>query len=136
MDDKVGRLPSCRQQSRAFASLVTGAAILLWVLYIILNWSEPDERHSAVELGGNLIVYNSFFAVVARPIHEEAMHIHSIFGQLLNFFWFLCFLHLERERQAVNGDSIQTSVGLEATGHEALGEEETGDPVADWLAIY
>ena len=51
MDDKVGRLPSCRQQSRAFASLVTGAAILLWVPHIILNWSEPDERHFAVELG-------------------------------------------------------------------------------------
>lgn len=51
MDDKVGRLPSCRQQSRAFSGLVTRATVLLWVLNIVLNWPEPDDWHFAVELG-------------------------------------------------------------------------------------
>jgi len=136
MDDKVGRLPSCGKQSRAFSGLVTRATVLLWVLYIVLNWPEPDDRHFAVELGGNLIVYRSFVAVETRAIHEETMHIHSIFGQFLNFFWLLFNLDLEREGQAVNGDSVQTGVCLEATGHEALGEEETGDPVTHRLTVY
>jgi hypothetical protein len=51
MDDKVGRLPSCGKQSRAFSGLVARATVLFWVLHIVLNWSEPDDRHFAVELG-------------------------------------------------------------------------------------
>lgn len=86
---------------------------------------------SFTELGTyrGLVVNHRFVSVVAGAIQVETMHIHTILWRLFDLFHSLSFEHSERELQFVDRDLVLTRVGLQTTSHEALREEESGNPV-------
>jgi hypothetical protein len=49
-----------------------------------------------------------------------------LLSRLFEVFQFLFRHDLETEGQSINGNLVEASMGLQATSHESLREEETG----------
>jgi hypothetical protein len=101
--------------------------IFLCILCVVFNRLEQYDGHIAVHLAWKLIIDGVFDSIPASAVHKQAIYVHTIFWMMIDLV-VVILQYLEGEVEHIYGYLVLSRVCLEDTRHEALREEETGDP--------